>query len=710
MTKKVLILLLALSMACSTMFAAFAMDEGSANESSEQSSGVNTKEQSEPANTDETELNNEEEETEVTTEVSKTPSLQSDPQVGKYPGEVTLVGQWCDESNKQEDTIERYTSSEDPIGKPIENDGLLRKLAKTFLGWSDMPSINNGHLQEGARYFSPEDKIGTAFPNGIPKNAKLYGVYFSLIDENERLAKGPEGIAQIKAALNKFRDNFSDSINSNSLVINKTISAEATMPDTNLKSETKSGKDNQDRTILDYYKKDADNEVVLSSEFSMDPVIALVTYRNPVGSNQLRPILSRDYIDRRADNGNFDVAKGKEAGYTHVDLNVELDENFKIPEKLYLEFFGYSWRPLYVMDANANNNKLQIYDPTNDTLIGDDKNSFNSLVNKVDQDGQKILNPKVQFGVNTKNLVSTDGKYRITVRVILRDYNVSDLYDEKISESNVTPDENKTILETILNNMTLRSLTKKDLSGIRKNLTNDQLNDMVIRISDDEASKLAKTNGKETLPVNGNVNGHMFVSAGTISKKVPFLGNIEIPLKSDTEINKVDSNELRLGYVIKEETPAPILYKVTHEFVAAEGINIPLPKAIVDRTPADQLYIANGTKVYPSDFDRSDYYDEENDGVWSFVSWDKESDTIRSKDVHFIGTWTFTKSKKPTPETPQEPKETVPKVSNEQNIITPKVPKTPQTADNQSIALALSLTIVSLASIAMLQRKRKNVK
>ena len=85
-------------------------------------------------------------------------------------------------------------------------------------------------------------------------------------------------------------------------------------------------------------------------------------------------------------------------------------------------------------------------------------------------------------------------------------------------------------------------------------------------------------------------------------------------------------------------------YKVTHEFVSGTS-GVDLPKAIVDRTPADIDGVATGTAVSPGDFDHSDYDDAVNDGTWSFQSWDKDSKTINRADEHFVGTWVFAPNK-----------------------------------------------------------------
>ena len=602
MTKKFIVAILALSMVCSSFFMVFA------NESEEKTPNS---EANETNNIESLESN----------PVQSTPVQSSNPAPKGNFGTVKLVGQWTGESSKKISTDKVYEWATDKIGSPVKNGGLLRGLAKTFLAWSDKPPVDNGHLQEGARYFSPEDPISLAFPDGIPEGAELYAVYFSILD-NDAPFTGKLDIL----AINRVGEKFKTLINKNKVIINNSIDGEATRPDTpNYRDDV----DGDVRTMLDYYKNKVNNEVILSSEFYMDPTIALVTYRNPVGSNQLRPILSRDYDKRKGDGGDFSTDKGRDAGYTHVDLNVDLHEGFQIPEVFYLEFFGYSWRPLYVMDEN--NNKLEIFDPSNDESLGSDKNSFNSLVNNT--------NPKVRFAIKP------NGASKITIRVILReDYNSN---KEKIAEKDISPDQDKTITETILSNMTLKCLSRGELKSMRSDLKDEDLNKRILRISDEKARELAKSNGEETLLVNGNIKGHMFVSAGNVSF---------FRLASDTAINETKSNDLKLGYV-----PNNVYYK----FVSGTKGKA-LPNEIMAKLPKNNEGVLDQDKIaLPG------YQDVKvSDGVWSFESWYNTDDkfendarfignrkalavsrkaTVESPDdLYLLGVWTFKSNSEPT--------------------------------------------------------------
>ena len=347
---------------------------------------------------------------------------------------------------------------------------MFRGVAKTFLGWSDKPAVENGKVAEGARLFSMEDKISTVFPNGIPADAKIYGVYFSLNDPNGPL---PDSSFSLGYAL--FSGIKKIKINSNETTINKSEKDEDILPDTKLFSKKTEG---TTRTIVDIYNKKDDvktiNEVLAKSELKMDDTTAMLVYKNP-SVGYVGPVLSSTYKDNE-----FKTDDGK-TGYTYVDIVVNLDKDLVVPEKLYLEFKGYSWRPLYVMGENKE--LLNIFNPQTNENLGNNKDSFKSLVNN--------SNPKVIFGVETKN------NKDITIRMILRTDN------ERIPESSITPDKGGTIAEKILENMTLKVLSKSDLKAIFPPKSEEELNKNVLRISDEKAKELAETDGETTLKING---------------------------------------------------------------------------------------------------------------------------------------------------------------------------------------------------------------
>lgn len=127
---------------------------------------------------------------------------------------VALIGQWVDESSKKIDTEGKYKSLDDFIGEPKPNSGLLRGLAKTFLGWSDKAPEGNGVLAKEARLYSPYDTIGTVFGSEIPADAKLYAVYFSLNKPPEEpFPQDPFSVV----AVSKLADRLKDLVNQNTV-------------------------------------------------------------------------------------------------------------------------------------------------------------------------------------------------------------------------------------------------------------------------------------------------------------------------------------------------------------------------------------------------------------------------------------------------------------------------------------------------------------
>lgn len=443
-----------------------------------------------------------------------------------YNGSVSLIGQWTNESRVKNDTVGNYTTGTDKLGSPLANPGLFRGIAKTFLGWSDKPPVD-GKIAEGARLFSPEDTVATAFPNGIGGDSKLYGVYSSLNDQDTPFPDGTFGMGlSLLSGMNKF------AIEDNKVKIDAGVKADDVLPNTNLKEETITG---DTRKILDVYKPENNdttkvNEVVLTSEFEMDKTTAMLVYRNPhVG--YVGPVLSNTYKGN-----NFSIDKSDKT-YTYVDLNVNLDKDMVVPDKFFAEFNGYSWRPVYALGVNGENKEaLNVFSPS-DLALGNTKDSFNSLISNKD--------PKVTFGIETK------GYKNITIRMILRSSGTQDSdsgANERIAERDVVADEGKSIAETIVRNMTLRSLTSADLKKLFPTKSDEEINKMVIRIAQDKAKELAETNGQTVLTVKGSVEGNVRANAGRIS----FL-----TLSSALPIEKVESNVLELGYVKPDPQPNP---------------------------------------------------------------------------------------------------------------------------------------------------------
>lgn len=111
-------------------------------------------------------------------------------------------------------------------------------------------------------------------------------------------------------------------------------------------------------------------------------------------------------------------------------------------------------------------------------------------------------------------------------------------------------------------------------------------------------------------------------------------------------------------------------HKATYEFVSGTP-DKQLPKSIVDMTPTDPAKYTKGIEVpAKSEFEKT-VKDEDNDGTWTFKSYDHDKQTVEKSDIKFVGTWEFTpntypvgyefKSTDPKRELPKVVKDKLPK-------------------------------------------------
>lgn len=111
-------------------------------------------------------------------------------------------------------------------------------------------------------------------------------------------------------------------------------------------------------------------------------------------------------------------------------------------------------------------------------------------------------------------------------------------------------------------------------------------------------------------------------------------------------------------------------HKANYEFVSGTP-GKDLPKSIVDMTPTDPAKYTKGTEVpAKSEFEKT-VKDEDNDGTWTFKSYDHDKQTVEKSDIKFVGTWEFTpntypvgyefKSADPKRELPKVVKDKLPK-------------------------------------------------
>lgn len=111
-------------------------------------------------------------------------------------------------------------------------------------------------------------------------------------------------------------------------------------------------------------------------------------------------------------------------------------------------------------------------------------------------------------------------------------------------------------------------------------------------------------------------------------------------------------------------------HKAIYEFASGTP-GKELPKSIVDMTPTDPAEYTKGTEVpAKSEFEKT-VKDEDNDGTWTFKSYDHDKQTVEKSDIKFVGTWEFTpntypvgyefKSTDPKRELPKVVKDKLPK-------------------------------------------------
>ena len=91
--------------------------------------------------------------------------------------------------------------------------------------------------------------------------------------------------------------------------------------------------------------------------------------------------------------------------------------------------------------------------------------------------------------------------------------------------------------------------------------------------------------------------------------------------------------------------PEPDKYNVTHKFVSKDP-NKELPQEVLDLLPANQTGKEKGDEVKPTEPETKEV--KVKDGTWTFVSYDKDKETVDNKDVEFTGTWEFTPKTTPT--------------------------------------------------------------
>lgn len=452
--------------------------------------------------------------------------------VANYKGQVMLVGQY-NESNQKYDfeSTKAFSNENEMLGYATTHEGLFNRLKTNFVGWTNTPLVN-GEIAPGARMFSAKDTIKTAFPEGLKGGEKLYAVYVGVtspVDDPEYSENDGVGL------INEVN-------NGKKLILDGNVKADDVLPDTKIAEEKDSVEDGRNvKKVVDYYVEKDDktevNEVVLKAEFEMNKRIALLVYDNPAFPYEWKRVLTQNYDGNEFkaikykdgkmfdENGKeiVDIDAIKDAGYTYVDLVTQIDSRITTPKSFYLSFKGHAWRPVFITDEAGN--RLQIRDPKTGQILTD----FNSLVSNGSEEVVfEVLNPN-----NVKTFV---------LRTILRNGN------ERIENIEGTPE--ASIAEKIYDNMSLSTLNKDAIKMLNPNLTDEEISQRVITISDELAKELAKTKGQDTVDIKGYIEGVARASIGNFGG---------FNTATYVEITQTLSNVLRLGYTMEEKKDEPTL-------------------------------------------------------------------------------------------------------------------------------------------------------
>lgn len=441
---------------------------------------------------------------------------------GNYNGTVVMSNQYNSGSGSNprdydysKSVNKEFTSATQVLGRGTEHEGSLNHLRTNFVGWTDIEPVN-GELAPGAKVFTENDTVATAFPNGLTGGEKLYAVYFLFEFDQATLGFG-SGFAEMRSYISK-----------SNAYINKDTAADSVLPNTSLFNETTT---DSGRLVIDTYAPKNDttekNEVVLTSQFDMDKKLALLVESNPYGQHWGLRILTSNYSNDMS----YGIdSKDQNTGYTHVDMKVKVADGINVPSSFYLNFKAHSYRPIFVLDKDGN--PLEIKNPTTGQSLGKTSSAFDTLVSNTSKN--------VNFEV-----VNTPGNNEFTVRVILR--TVFDSATNAKYKITTLNDGEASIGESVVSTMELTSLAKDEInSKLGLNLSDSELNSKIFTVSDAKAKELAESDPKQTLKVSGNVEVHTKVYAGTVDFN---LGFMTLPINlGGSFTNNIEAKSLEISY------------------------------------------------------------------------------------------------------------------------------------------------------------------
>ena len=167
----------------------------------------------------------------------------------------------------------------------------------------------------------------------------------------------------------------------------------------------------------------------------------------------------------------------------------------------------------------------------------------------------------------------------------------------------------------------------------------------------------------------------------------------------------------------------PFVYTVADSYNVKYGFQsgtpgMDLPQAVKDLLPANETGKYDGDVVNPSAQPPIGTTVYANGGVWTFVGWDYDAQTIAGGDAIFVGKWVFSSDVKPTitiiptgltgtPQLTQSPPPTKKPVTPPQSSGTTGKGGTSKTGDTTKIYTLVALAIASAGAIILTIVKRR---